>query len=444
VRTVTRARIVSIYATRWRYVGDAGETLARLIDLGELAETYEAMQEQLPRPLVRREPDAVVFGDGSVEIAVDWAGAWLFALPSDQTVAALWFDLDIPGPLAATVDSVLDACIRGEVRIDGLPLSEYALRLKDSTEAAAFLTMEDDEDEPQEVAQEARGEQPPLLPQRHQIVFLPEADGVGPQEIRRILYRRTAPYSNEFVREVPAQGLHEDAKIAMVTPYVSLVGGHDDAVEKSVFLSTVQTVGTAARFRQIWHEAYKRVRQFRREKQKKGVGRQVRDDLQALVDYLGNLEFDLTFSVEFPLMRIESFHTALYEAMDLEKQATTLSQMFQQLAGSIQSELTAIEIRERDRAEDLERVDEIIQRRYERAATLLTVLIIPVGLLLGFLGINAKQVSDDYSFFDLHHYWYAYLTIGLFSAGSSLGVAWLFRRARQMRQKVRRQYDPPR
>ena len=313
----------------------------------------------------------------------------------------------------------------------------------ESGDAAAFLTVEDDEEDEQGATADVRGEQPLLLQQRHQIVFLPRADGLGPRELRRILYRSMAPYSNEFVREVQAQGLHEDSKIAMVTPYVSLVGGHDDAVEKSVFLSTVQTVGTAARFRQIWHEAYKRVRQFRREKQKKGVGRQVRDDLQALVDYLGNLEFDLTFSVEFPLMRIESFHTALYEAMDLEKQANTLSQMFQQLAGSIQSELTAIEIRERDRAEDLERVDEVIQRRYERAATLLTVFIIPVGLLLGFLGINAKQVSNAYSFFDMGHYWYAYLTIGLFSAGSYLGVVWLFRQARQMRQKVRRQYDPP-
>ena len=81
--TATRARIVSVYATSWRYTGDAGDTIARLIDLGELAETYQAIQEQLPRPLVRHEPGTVVFGDGAADVGVVWAGAWLFALPSD-------------------------------------------------------------------------------------------------------------------------------------------------------------------------------------------------------------------------------------------------------------------------------------------------------------------------------------------------------------------------
>ena len=47
------------------------------------------------------------------------------------------------------------------------------------------------------------------------------------------------------------------------------------------------------------------------------AGLQTRADLEELADNLGNLGFDLTFSVEFPLIRIETFQTALYEAMDL-------------------------------------------------------------------------------------------------------------------------------
>lgn len=108
-----------------------------------------------------------------------------------------------------------------------------------------------------------------------------------------------------------------------------------------------RTLVGPCRFRQIWREAHHHVREFRRNDQKQGVGVQQRKELEAPVDRLGNLEFDLTFSIEFPLMRIESFHSALYQAMDLEKQADTLSRMFTQLAGSIRSEITAIDIRER-------------------------------------------------------------------------------------------------
>lgn len=124
--------------------------------------------------------------------------------------------------------------------------------------------------------------------------------------------------------------------------------------EASIFLSTVHAVGTAARFRHIWREAYHQVLQCREQKQAMVAGEQTRDNLEILADNLGNLELDLMFSVEFPLLRIETFQSDLYKAMDLGTQANALSQMFDQLGGSLRSEITAIEVREQRRTEAIQ------------------------------------------------------------------------------------------
>jgi hypothetical protein len=72
-------------------------------------------------------------------------------------------------------------------------------------------------------------------------------------------------------------GLNEvDRTLCAVTPNVSLLYGQRDYVENSVFLTAVQTVGTAARFRQIWHKAHGQVRKFRKNGQAEEVGTQRR------------------------------------------------------------------------------------------------------------------------------------------------------------------------
>jgi hypothetical protein len=83
-------RIISIYATKWRYTGDQPNSLFQELDLGELAATYEPIKDQLPRPLVHRDNDAVgpTVGDLARNATLNRADSWLFALPSDQTLEA--------------------------------------------------------------------------------------------------------------------------------------------------------------------------------------------------------------------------------------------------------------------------------------------------------------------------------------------------------------------
>jgi len=156
-------------------------------------------------------------------------------------------------------------------------------------------------------------------------------------------YALFADQLKQFMHEVQPSGLNQEGRVhGWITPYVSLLFGHQRYVEDSVFLTTVQAIGTAARFRQIWRDAYEDVRTFRTEKLAPDVGQQSRDSLEELVDRLGNLELDLSFSVEtsadmgllIPSLRIESFHRAIYEVLELPKRAQTVSRMFARLDSS--------------------------------------------------------------------------------------------------------------
>jgi hypothetical protein len=422
-------RVVGIYATKWRHRGEISDRSGAGSSDHRLTSFYGFFRGQLPRlpgvlwhgPIPAHR---VAFRDlPGVELAL--AESWVFVLPSDQVVAAVTLNfsrltLDDQSDVVAMV---LDRCTYDGLTIDRLDLEDYVSRvisgLTGLEEYVASYAGKDD--------QLAREFRPVLLPERHHIVFAQRQLGFLPNEevverimyrafaqgqqsaipheavVERILYRSMAPYTVEFSQRVdPAElnpkdsrGEAEDA-LGIVTTHVSLFYGQDPLVEDSVFLSTVQAVGTASRFRQIWDEAYHWVRVFRSKDQKQGVGEQKRQDLEELVDRLGNLEFDLTFSVEFPLMRIESFHSALSKVLDLENQAETLSQMFTQLEGSVKSEITAIDIRDREAAE-------LKQRQNANAAMVISLIGVPVTFILAFFGVNATQVKQEWSMFDRHY-----------------------------------------
>jgi hypothetical protein len=388
-----RVRVITMYSMPWRYGGTSSRNLPGELELGGLRQHYELYREQLPRLL----PDDFLGGEGvakSASLESPVAGisptrsdVMLFVLPSNQVVLAVVFTftthpLDNPSAVHA-IANVLKQSITEKIRIGEQGLAAYI-------ETLPVGHAPGDGWEPDTVGTNG------LHPERHQLVFITRRSDVeqvpGTDVIDDIVYRKTPPYSQEFARLHKPDQLNlldngVQIKLGVVTPYVSLLYGHEHHVENSIFLSTVHAVGTASTFRQIWHESYKQVREFRDNGQAKQAGTQTRGALEKVADNLGNLEFDLTFSVEFPLMRIETFHSALYEAMDLSSQATALSQMFTQLGGSLRSEITAIDARERHR-------DEGRQRWNAFAAGVLSLIGVSVGFVIAFLGINTTQVPS--------------------------------------------------
>ena len=407
-------RVISIYATPWRYRPNGTEnpelSLCRQLPLGALEVYHDLFCDQLPRVLANSE-ESVAVGTGGATV-VPRARSWLFALPSDQVVAAL--DLEFTSPpldehVQGTVD-MLESCAFTQLWVGGRTYEQHLSVL--ASEHGI------------EVEAEVR-----LPPERHQIVFASQIAGRDPLDRgegknpiceweNQILYRVVPPFRPQFMAVREPSGLNRDRSTrGLVTPYTSLLYGHPDYIENSVFLTTVQAVGTAARFRQIWHRAHGQVRDFRYTLQREESGKQQRADMEKLVDDLGNLELDLSFSVEtsadlgllIPSLRIESFHTELYAAMELDKRADRVSRMFTRLNSSIRSELTAIDIREANERERRRDAEEVRRRRSESAVTMLTALAVPLGFLVAFFGINANQVKDTYSIWNYHRYWGAYV-----------------------------------
>ena len=162
------------------------------------------------------------------------------------------------------------------------------------------------------------------------------------------------------------------------------------------------------------------MRLFRNLEAAGGTTRDRRRTLERIADQLGDLELELSYSVEasadlgllVPSLRVESFHNALYESMSLASKAVTAGRMLERLARAIDAELTAIESIER-------RADENRRIRYAVAVGFVSAVAIPASLILAYLGINASQVSSARSMFS-HHYLGMYLTVaGLIVVGGA-------------------------
>ena len=398
-----RVRVTNVYATPWTVTdGTAGGALPDYLRLWRFEKYYRLSADQLPHVLCREAVDltALTFKRWQHAATVTGAQVWLFRLPSGQLVAAL--SLDARCDLPETID-LLEDCYFGDVQIGGDSAEAYLHALAVQLGAAD-------------------GSQDGFLPERHQIVFdeAPAPDDFEDM-VQRLIYRTDLPYRKEYSAiRYPAELNRRPGWLAGVGPYVSVICGHPDFVENSIFLSAVQAVAAAAQLRAIRQAAYEDVRLFRELEAAGGTTQDRRRTLERIADQLGDLELELSYSVEasadlgllVPSLRVESFHNALYDSMGLAAKAVTAGRMLQRLDAAISAELTAIESIER-------RGDENRRIRYAVAVGFVSAVAIPASLILAYLGINASQVDPNRSMFD-HRYLGMYLIV---AAVIVLGVA---------------------
>jgi len=407
-----------VYATPWHTAdGGSGGDLPDYLRLRHYEQYYRLSAGQLPHVLIREALDvsALRFRRWQQHAAlVTGARLWLFCLPSGQIVAAL--SLDVHCEMADTIDLLQD-CYAGDVRIGEATAGQYARTV------AAQLG-----------ADTAAGQG--FLPEHHQIVFDEEPAPEDSDElVQRLIYRADLAYRKEHSAiRYPGELNRRPWWLAAVGPYVSVMCGHEDFIENAVFLSAVQAVAAAAQLRAIRHAAYADVQQFRDLEAAGGTTRDRRRTLERIADQLGNLELELSYSVEasadlgllVPSLRAESFHHELYESMSLAGKAVTAGRMLARLGSAIRAELTAIESIER-RADDNRRV------RYAVAVGFVSAVAIPASLVLAFLGINASQVSPARSMFS-HHYLGVYLTVAaLIVLGAVISLALYVQQRRDAR-----------
>ncbi len=409
-----------MYATPWHLTDDSNSgQLPDYLRLWRFERYYRLSGDQLPRVLSREALDvsALRFERWQNAEQVTGARIWLFRLPSGQIVAAL--SLDVQCELADTID-LLEDCYFGDVQIGDATAEGYAHTL------AAQLGADASPDHS-------------FLPERHQVVF---DEKPAPEDcddlVQRLIYRTDLPYRKEHSAiRYPGELNRRPGWLAAVGPYVSVICGHPDFIENAVFLSAVQAVGAAAQLRAIRQAAYADVRQFRDLEAAGGTTRDRRRILERIADQLGDLELELSYSVEasadlgllVPSLRVESFHHALYESMSLAGKAVTAGRMLQRLGSAIRAELTAVESIER-------RGDENRRVRYAVAVGFVSAVAIPGSLILAFLGINATQVRSTRSMFS-HQYLGMYLTVAaVIALGAALSLALYVQQRRDARRHL--------
>jgi len=383
-------RIAVVYATGYRYIDKDRSKLRREFRLGQVRQPDaldlgDGDREQLPNWLPAGEvaPTELAFDQPVPGAAVRAVDMRLYVLRSDQVIAAVILNLDTL-PLTVQDDrglperdsvrptsAVLAQCVRARLRVKGRPLADYIHHLVEGI--------------PEITAGPGTG----LLPERHQLVFvrrLHPAERVPDQHTVDEILRRGNDdplYDAGMVLPRLPDELNQRGTLGVVTPQVSILYGHEAFIEDSILLSAVYATGTAARFREIWQNAHQQARHFNTYLRRRS-GQQSRADYEELVDNLGNLEFDLTVSVELPVWQVETFTVALFDMLNLAEQATALSELFVQLGASLSLSHVAIEIREKRDAD---------RDRWRTVAVgVVAVVMVPTGLVLELLATNTSQV----------------------------------------------------
>lgn len=318
--------------------------------------------------------------------AVDAAWLWLFVLPSGKITTAITLDVTAePIPVIPLLEDLYYA----DLTITGTPLAEHL---------ATVVTDLDPHPDPFQ-----------LLPERHQLVFThtPADDMPSDDVMQRLIYRADLPARNgdgcsAITR--PPELNRRPTTAGALGPYVSVIVGMQDYVENAALLTAVQVVSAGARLRQIRQHAYDGVAALRASSRNGASMRDRRMTLEDIANRLRSLELDLSYSVEavadqgmlIPALRVESYHQALIDSMNLTKRAATTGRMLERLANAIDAELTSVESVEA-RADDARRTRTVI------AVTFVTTTVGTLGLLFAFLGINARQVDANRSMFDSHY-----------------------------------------
>jgi Mg2+ and Co2+ transporter CorA len=193
-------------------------------------------------------------------------------------------------------------------------------------------------------------------------------------------------------------------------------------VENAAILTAVQLLAAASALREIRRRCDETLAALTEVRHRTVPLRERRAVLASLSNELSGMQTALSFEVEsqidavhVPEIVIEQYQASLAGTLGLALAAETTSKMLDRLTAAIAAASGALERIERESDDD---------RRYRAtlALAVLSVLAVPATLLLGFYGINAREVKGDRSVVDTV-YWPAWAVLAamcLIAAGVGL------------------------
>lgn len=192
---------------------------------------------------------------------------------------------------------------------------------------------------------------------------------------------------------------------------VSLIAGWTPAVENAFALAALGILNAVAAVHRIRGQAFEALDLD--QSTDIGTVQDVRDLITELARRLGDMQLDLSFSIEayadsilIPELLVESFHSSLRATSALAEGLENTSRIVERVDAVLAT-----------RRADLETATQAFEQRrakvVEAVIAVGTVLALPPALLLSFFGVNSTDVDPRYSILDLHRY------------GAAWALAWL-------------------
>lgn len=408
-------RVCMIRATGHTSPGIAraeGSDVAKYLDFGRLSKFVSISQDALPRVLSARQSDSVTWhGARSSELAgmVERCREWVFDVPGGEICSVRTFDVATKS--VQELNRFMEDLYYEEMNYEASSWTTWEAGAGSPWNQGSALTL----------TQEAP---------YHQLVYIPDdwplLRDVEPEDefqiLQRLIYRADLDADARYTKIVrPSESNRRPGRGAALGPFVSVLWGQQDYVENFALLSAVSLVGVQGQLRRTQRTALSYMQELgvRREKALKErpipgntTLEQERAWLSVVQGKLTDFEVELTFGVDsaatmmplIPSMRVDNYHRALYDALDLTDQTTRASRMLQRLRSAVESESNALSSVDASRAA-------LRSRRWALTVGLLTVAVAPLSLLLAFFGVTASEVDPDRSIFDWEAYWLVYASI---------------------------------
>jgi uncharacterized integral membrane protein len=252
-----------------------------------------------------------------------------------------------------------------------------------------------------------------------------------PDGYMRLVYREDTPFRAEpaaqAVMRFPAELNRPRGSLCAHGRGVTVLVGAAEHVEWGVVIGAIELLAALERMRRIRSAAAETLEDAN------AVGAErpgkARARLGELAQELGDLEVELSFGVvqyldalRFPEIVLQSYRDSLAETLGIAGGAERTAA----LLGRLKTVLDA-------RREELAAID---RRKTSLAVGYVTLVAVPLGALLAFLGANVHQVSTDYSAWDLGHYWPEYaILLGIVLGGAAVFVVIGLLRGRPARRK---------
>lgn len=261
----------------------------------------------------------------------------------------------------------------------------------------------------------------------HQLVIFPDDSDRGDltdDQIQRLLYRADLPARLEYTKICRPDELNRrDGRGAACGPFVTVLWGQQDYIENLAFLSAMMATTAASVIRDARSDLLSEIASmdsiFGASSVDAPAPPSISDARSAIVlanRVVARTENRIATCVDgfstlqpfVPGLRSESYHRALFAALDAERNRETLERMLGRI-----KEMIRVEQEQLAAAIDLNSEDRSLRWTISLGAA--SVVTVPFGLIFGFFGVTARQVDPTRSMFD-RGYLPIYLVVGVSAA----------------------------